>query len=135
MDSPLYFVYRSPTQKRKLSRSVLKVLDQNDEKNMKLNIGYKEINDVSEKHSKQSSIGTNVLIEPPNTSSDVVTKEVVPRELNEARSAFKTIKIYCNNLIRGSSNSTSSNRDGNSKNTIPLNFFAKPVVDRPISIP
>ena len=135
MDSPLYFVYRSPTQKRKLSRSVLKVLDQNDEKNMKLNIGYKEINDVSEKHSKQSSIGTNVLIEPPNTSSDVVTKEVVPRELIAARSAFKTIKIYCNNLIRGSSNSTSSNRDGNSKNTIPLNFFAKPVVDRPISIP
>ena len=135
MDSPLYFVYRSPTQNRKFSRGALKVQEQNDEKTMKSNEEYKEINDAQEKHSKRSSSGTNILTEQRNTSPDGTTKEVVPRELIEARSAFKTIKIYCNNLIRGSANNTASNRDDNRKNTIPLNFFAKPVVDRPISIP
>ena len=137
VDSPLYFVYRSPSQKRKLSISVLKIQEKNDKMNTASNNRNNGINAVSNKHSERSAGGTNKLIENTNTSSDVSTKEAMPRELIEARSAFKTIKNYCNTLIRGSANNVTSNRgeNDNRKNRMPLNFFAKPVVDRPISIP
>ena len=137
VDSPLYFVYRSPSQKRKLSSSVLKIQEKNDKMTTASSNRNKGTNAVSNKHSEQPAGGKNKLIEKTNTSSDVSTKEVMPRELIEARSAFKTIKNYCNNLIRGSANNVTSNRgeNDNRKSMMPLNFFAKPVVDRPISIP
>ena len=62
-------------------------------------------------------------------------KDAVPREIIQARSAFATIKNYCNNLIRSSIKMTNPSPKNDNRKSINLNFFAKPIVDRPISIP
>ena len=62
-------------------------------------------------------------------------KDVVPREIIQARSAFDAIKNYCNNLIRSSIKMTNPSPKNENRNSINLNFFAKPIIDRPISIP
>ena len=62
-------------------------------------------------------------------------KDVVPREIIQARSAFDAIKNYCNNLIRSSIKMTNPSPKNDNRKSINLNFFAKPIVDRPISIP
>ena len=66
---------------------------------------------------------------------NITLKEAVPREIIQARSAFDTIKDYCNTLIRNSSRSSNSSQKNENRKSINLNFFAKPIVDRPISIP
>ena len=98
----------------------------------------------------QEDQGVMDLLKPPLESSSKLEKEpaqkiprenvpkqnkdALPREIIEAKSAFSTIKSYCKNLIRASNNKASTKYD-HRKNNMILNFFAKPVVDRPISIP
>ena len=62
-------------------------------------------------------------------------KEVLPREMIEAQGAFNTIKNYCRNLIRISTGNPAAAKDDPIKNGISVNFFAKPIVDRPICLP
>ena len=62
-------------------------------------------------------------------------KEVLPREMIEAQGAFNTIKNYCRNLIRISAGNPAAAKDDPIKNRISVNFFAKPIVDRPICLP
>ena len=62
-------------------------------------------------------------------------KEILPREMIEAQGAFNTIKNYCRNLIRISAGNPAAATDDPIQNRISVNFFAKPIVDRPICLP
>ena len=126
---------RSPTEKRKSFINPPKIQNDYGDETKNLKKANEKIYEASGMTDKHVSRTLNKKIEQKGTPSDVGRKEMVTREIIEARSAFNTIKNYCKSLIRGSTNSTASNRDEHRKNIIPLNFFAKPVVDRPISLP
>ena len=76
---------------------------------------------------------TSMLSEGLKSSN--APKEAVPREIIQARSAFDAIKQYCNNLIRSTIKTSNSSTKTENRKSLNLNFFAKPIVDRPISIP
>ena len=79
--------------------------------------------------------GNRSPINSVETTPNNLPKDTVPREIIQARSAFDTIKNYCKNLIRSSIRPSNSTQNNENRNSINLNFFAKPIVDRPISIP
>lgn len=129
VDSPLYFVYRSPEQKRKVIN-----LPNVDEIKDAIKPQQNEIKNVSDKPLKTLKEG-KTPISSTVTDININLKEAAPREIIQARSAFDTIKDYCNTLIRNSSKSSNSAQKNESRKSMNLNFFAKPIVDRPISIP
>ena len=83
----------------------------------------------------QPSDSNEISTPSMDIKSSNTPKDAVPREIIQARSAFDAIKNYCNNLIRSSIKMTNPSPKNDNRNSINLNFFAKPIVDRPISIP
>ena len=134
VDSPLYFVYRSPEQKRK----VINLPNVNEIKDairpQQKEVGPSEVKNVSENPLKTLKEG-ETPISSTAVDINITLKEAAPREIIQARSAFDTIKDYCNTLIRNSSKSSNSALKNENRKSMNLNFFAKPIVDRPISIP
>ena len=140
IDSPLYFVYRSPTQKRKPYRYQSEYSDKLSLKKHRANhVTSKEnVGGVAIEKSKNSSSHEKEPDVQPNTRLNIAIKETklpLPREMIEARGAFNTIKNYCKKFMSTSIGRTANNRDDNRKNSIALNFFGKPIVERPISLP
>ena len=127
VDSPLYFVYRSPEQKRKI------LTLPKDESNVTTDPIEAVDNAPEAPQPSSDEDKTSILSEGLKSSN--VPKEAVPREIIQARSAFDAIKNYCNNLIRSSIKMTNPSPKNDNRKSINLNFFAKPIVDRPISIP
>ena len=93
--------------------------------------GVKNTPEPSPQPSKSDEISTLSM----DVKSSNTPKEAVPREIIQARSAFDAIKNYCNNLMRSSIKMTNPSPKNENRNSINLNFFAKPIIDRPISIP
>lgn len=129
MGSPLYFVYRSPEQTRKVPSAPTR------KENLDVPVAPKQvIKNTSQTPSRPLDSGRN-SITSVETVPNNPPKDTVPREIIQARSAFDTIKNYCNNLIRSANKTSHSTQDDENRNSMNLNFFAKPIVDRPISIP
>ena len=140
--SPLYLLNRSSNQKQRTYSNQPKILEtvpvtKNIEGNTISNPNVLETR-ISKTHLNNSISLEEESLSQTNTCLGTAIKEsraALPREFIEARSAFDTIKTYCKQFITASLRCKPSNRNENSKASTPLNFFGKPIVEHPISLP